>query len=324
MRYIKFTLLIYSFLLTWGITTNSISADEVTPTTTSETTVTPQSQSTSVDSNDEDAAIEEKFYSHDVTIDEYNQNVANFNKVNTDTVKTMVTENSNNLDQVLYIGRPTCYFCRQASPHLRDFNQLINNQLYYYDIDAEPSAHDFAFKEIGIPGTPTTMRLKNGKVVSAWISGEKTGQEFYDFLFSADANKLADSYTIKKTVSTDTSNPVITNNQNVEPTVKHIPTNISQLKEEKTTTELVNTTSQPFKPVKKIQNPATTTNKKNKNSVLPQLGVVPLYHQPLFKLPIPKIPKQLERTIMLITFLVLYLGFLICLWLSWKEINKRK
>ncbi len=87
---------------------------------------------------------------------------------------------------------------------------------------------------------------------------------------------------------------------------------------------MVNTTSQPFKPVKKIQNPATTTNKKNKNSVLPQLGVVPLYHQPLFKLPIPKIPKQLERTIMLITFLVLYLGFLICLWLSWKEINKRK
>ncbi|MDE7522432.1 thioredoxin family protein [Ligilactobacillus salivarius] len=172
MRYIKFTLLIYSFLLTWGITTNSISADEVTPTTTSETTVTPQSKSTPVDSNDEDAAIEEKFYSHDVTVDEYNQNVANFNKVDTNTVKNMVTENTNNLDQVLYIGRPTCYFCRQASPHLRDFNQLINNQLYYYDIDAEPNAHDFAFKEIGIPGTPTTMRLKNGKLVSAWVGGE--------------------------------------------------------------------------------------------------------------------------------------------------------
>ena len=254
MRYIKFTLLIYSFLLTWGITTNSISADEVTPTTTSETTVTPQSQSTPVDSNDEDAAIEEKFYSHDVTIDKYNQNVANFNKVNTDTVKTMVTENSNNLDQVLYIGRPTCYFCRQASPHLRDFNQLISNQLYYYDIDAEPNAHDFAFKEIGIPGTPTTMRLKNGKVVSAWIGGEKTGQEFYDFLFSADANKLADSYTIKKTVSANTSNTVITNNQNIKPTIKPIPTNINQLKEEKTTLELVNTTSQSSKPVKKFRN----------------------------------------------------------------------
>ena len=170
---------------------------------------------------------------------------------------------------------------------------------------------------------PTTMRLKNGKVVSAWIGGEKTGQEFYDFLFSADANKLADSYIIKKTVSTDTSNPVITNNQNVEPTVKPISTNINQLKEEKTTPELVNTTSQSSKPVKKIHN--QTTNKKNKNSVLPQLGVVPLYHHPLFKLPIPRIiPKQLERTIMLITFLVLYLGFLIYLWLSWKDINKRK
>ena len=169
---------------------------------------------------------------------------------------------------------------------------------------------------------PITMRLKNGKLVSAWVGGEKTGQEFYDFLFSADANKLADSYTIKKTVSANTSNTVITNNQNVEPTIKPISTNINQLKEEKNTPELVNTTSQSSKPVKKIQN--QTTNKKNKNSVLPQLGVVPLYHQPLFKLPIPKIPKQLERTIMLITFLVLYLGFLICLWLSWKEINKRK
>lgn len=60
---------------------------------------------------------------------------------------------------------------------------------------------------------PTTMRLKNGKLVSAWVGGEKTGQEFYDFLFSADANKLANSYTIKKTASANTSNTVITNNQ---------------------------------------------------------------------------------------------------------------
>lgn len=322
MRYIKFTLLIYSFLLTWGITTNSISADEVTPTTTSETTVTPQSKSTPVDSNDEDAAIEEKFYSHDVTVDEYNQNVANFNKVDTNTVKNMVTENTNNLDQVLYIGRPTCYFCRQASPHLRDFNQLINNQLYYYDIDAEPNAHDFAFKEIGIPGTPTTMRLKNGKLVSAWVGGEKTGQEFYDFLFFADANKLADSYTIKKTVSANTSNTVITNNQNVKPTIKPIPTNINQPKEEKTTPELVNTTSQSSKPVKKVQK--QTTNKENKNSVLPQLGAVPPYHQPLFKLPIPRlIPKRLEHIIALVSFLVLYIGITIWTGLSLKNWDKK-
>lgn len=63
------------------------------------------------------------------------------------------------------------------------FNQLINNQLYYYDIDAEPNAHDFAFKEIGISGTPTTMRLKNGKVVSAWIGGEKQDKNFMTFYF---------------------------------------------------------------------------------------------------------------------------------------------
>ena len=171
---------------------------------------------------------------------------------------------------------------------------------------------------------PITMRLKNGKLVSAWVGGEKKGQEFYDFLFSADANKLADSYTIKKTVSANTSNTVITNNQNVEPTIKPIPTNINQLKEEKNTTELVNTTSQPFKPVKKIQNPATTTNKKNKNSVLPQLRAVPLYHQPLFKLPIPRlIPKRLERIIALVSFLVLYIGITVWTGLSLKNWDKK-
>lgn len=42
------------------------------------------------------------------------------------------------------------------------------------------------------------MRLKNGKLVSAWVGGEKTGQEFYDFLFSEKANSLSNSYDIKK------------------------------------------------------------------------------------------------------------------------------
>ena len=169
---------------------------------------------------------------------------------------------------------------------------------------------------------PITMRLKNGKLVSAQVGGEKTGQEFYDLLFSADANKLADSYTIKKTVSANTSNTVITNNQNVEPTIKPIPTNINQLKEEKTTPELVNTTSQSSKPVKKVQK--QTINKENKNSVLPQLRAVPLYHQPLFKLPIPRlIPKRLERIIALVSFLVLYIGITIWTGLSLKNWNKK-
>lgn len=169
---------------------------------------------------------------------------------------------------------------------------------------------------------PITMRLKNGKLVSAQVGGEKTGQEFYDLLFSADANKLADSYTIKKTVSANTLNTVITNNQNVEPTIKSIPTNINQLKEEKTTPELVNTTSQSSKPVKKVQK--QTINKENKNSVLPQLGAVPLYHQPLFKLPIPRlIPKRLERIIALVSFLVLYIGITIWTGLSLKNWDKK-
>ncbi|MGM9848342.1 MAG: LPXTG cell wall anchor domain-containing protein, partial [Bacilli bacterium] len=72
------------------------------------------------------------------------------------------------------------------------------NQLLYFNIDAEEGAHEYVFKEIGIPGTPTTMRFINGKIISAWIGGEKTGQELYNFLYSDAANKLADQTLIKK------------------------------------------------------------------------------------------------------------------------------
>ena len=139
----------------------------------------------------------EGFYTKDVSLQEYQQNLRNFIPVNTSEVKKLLTEN-NNQDIVLYIGRPTCYYCRQASPYLKNFAELLHVNIFYYNIDNEPNAHDYAFNTLGIPGTPTTMRLKNGKLVSAWVGGEKTGQEFYDFLFSEKANSLSNSYDIKK------------------------------------------------------------------------------------------------------------------------------
>ncbi|MDM8223702.1 hypothetical protein QUW22_05825 [Ligilactobacillus salivarius] len=121
-------------------------------------------------------------------------------------------------------------------PRIVSIETLISPPKFININNRKPAYFLFPVKftfNLEITINPTTMRLKNGMLVSAWVGGEKTGQEFYDFLFSADANKLADSYTIKKTVSANTSNTVITNNQNVEPTIKPIPTNINQLKEEK-------------------------------------------------------------------------------------------
>ena len=151
----------------------------------------------SSDSNPKENQTEdEESDEDDVTVKEYENNVKDFKRVDMAQVKDLIAKQDNQ-DRVMYIGRPTCYYCRQFSPDLKDFNKIDKGKLLYFNIDAEKGAHEYAFKVIGIPGTPTTMRFINGKIVSAWIGGEKTGQELYDFLYSSEANKLVKSLTIK-------------------------------------------------------------------------------------------------------------------------------
>lgn len=120
---------------------------------------------------------------HEVNYQEYEKNVAEFKNIDIQTVKNFFDEARTG---VLYFGRPSCYYCRQFSSELKSFNILIDKQLYYYNTDSEDFDEDakkFIFEDIGIPGTPTTMFVNNGQIVSAWIGGEKTGKELYDFLF---------------------------------------------------------------------------------------------------------------------------------------------
>ncbi|SDL88305.1 hypothetical protein [Streptococcus equinus] len=49
---------------------------------------------------------------------------------------------------------------------------------------SDEAAVEFVFGTIGIPGTPTIIRLQNGQIVSAWIGGGISGQELYDYLFT--------------------------------------------------------------------------------------------------------------------------------------------
>lgn len=148
------------------------------------------------DNQSENAQDEDEELEDDVTVEEYEKNVKDFKQVNMAQVKDMISKKDNQ-DRVMYIGRPTCYYCRQFSPDLKDFNKIIKNNLLYFNIDAEKGAYEYVFEEIGIPGTPTTMRFINNRIVSAWIGGEKTGQELYDFLYSPQANELAESLKIK-------------------------------------------------------------------------------------------------------------------------------
>lgn len=132
----------------------------------------------------------------EVSVEDYENNVKDFYRVKMQEVKDLLAE-KNNQEHLMYIGRPTCYYCRQFSPDLKDFNEIVKGKLLYFNIDAEEGAHEYAFKEIGIPGTPTTMRFINEKIISAWVGGEKTGQELYNFLYSDAANKLVEQAVIK-------------------------------------------------------------------------------------------------------------------------------
>nr|WP_205395454.1 thioredoxin family protein [Streptococcus lutetiensis] len=137
-----------------------------------------QTSATNLETSDEAEEAE-------VTIPQYEENVADFNQVPMADVYSMFTEDGK--EHVIYFGRPTCYYCRQFSPELKDFNTLMNNRLEYYNTDSQDfdeAAVEFVFVTIGIPGTPTIIRLQNGQIVSAWVGGGISGQELYDYLFT--------------------------------------------------------------------------------------------------------------------------------------------
>ncbi|MGT2965312.1 LPXTG cell wall anchor domain-containing protein [Streptococcus acidominimus] len=136
----------------------------------------------------------------EVTVEEYGANVADFKKVSIEDVRHAFTED--NLEHTFYFGRGSCYYCRQFSPELKEFNQLIENRLEYYDTDGEDfddAAKEFVFQTIGIPGTPTVLYIKNGRPLSGWVGGGITPQQLYTHLYlghSSNENEMKDEQPI--------------------------------------------------------------------------------------------------------------------------------
>lgn len=115
-----------------------------------------------------------------VTVNEYQKNIKEFKAVDADQADQLFAKNDN-IARYLYVGRPTCYYCRQFSKTLKDFNHLIGGNLYYLNIDLNQDAEDYAINNLEIPGTPSVIQIKNGEIVKAWVGGGKTSQELYDF-----------------------------------------------------------------------------------------------------------------------------------------------
>ena len=158
----------------------------------------PTSQTTTVQ---EPISVEEP---REISPEEYEANVASFRKVSFRTLRQAFTEDGQ--EHILYFGRATCYYCRQFSPELKSFNTLINGNLEYYDTDGEDfdaTAREFLFETVGIPGTPTILYIKNGKLVSGWVGGGISAQQLYDHLF---ANKQSEASTTTTVESMTTVN----------------------------------------------------------------------------------------------------------------------
>ncbi|HJF18921.1 MAG TPA: thioredoxin family protein [Enterococcus columbae] len=117
--------------------------------------------------------VEETAVIPKVSQKEYLTNVADLSPITTQEFRNSLLESSIN-DEYIYIGRETCYYCRQFSPVIKEFNLMINQQLKYYNTDSDTFGEEdaeFIFNEIGIPGTPTILHIINGKIVAGWIGG---------------------------------------------------------------------------------------------------------------------------------------------------------
>lgn len=119
----------------------------------------------------------------EVSQQDYRSNVSDLSIITTQTFRNSLVQDIKN-DEYIYIGRETCYHCRQFSPTIKEFNLMINHQLKYYDIDSDSFNENdaqFIFNEIGIPGTPTILHIVNGKIVAGWIGGGITANQLKEF-----------------------------------------------------------------------------------------------------------------------------------------------
>lgn len=128
--------------------------------------------------------------SEEVSVETYEKNLENLKPVSYSDVTNMLTEDGG--DHILYVGRPTCYYCRQNSPVLKDFNTLIDSQLLYYNTDSDQldrESRKILFDKLGIPGTPSVIRLKNGQLVSGYLGSAPDAQAIYQAVFKEETEK---------------------------------------------------------------------------------------------------------------------------------------
>lgn len=144
----------------------------------------------SLSHSEQTEVIEEGVSSEEISVETYEKNLENVIQISYNDVTNMLTEDGG--EHILYVGRPSCYYCRQNSPVLKDFNTLINGQLLYYNTDSDQldrESRKVLFDKLGIPGTPSVIRLKNGQLVSGYLGSAPDAQAIYQAVFAGENDK---------------------------------------------------------------------------------------------------------------------------------------
>jgi len=85
----------------------------------------------------------------------------------------------------VYIGRPTCRYCRRMEPNIEQALQELERPMYYFQTAAARYQDEARMLDLleplGIPGIPIIVHIVNGEVADYMI-GVYTVDEIIEFL----------------------------------------------------------------------------------------------------------------------------------------------
>lgn len=110
----------------------------------------------------------------DTTSDRYYQSLNNSNAIQITDLKLKELESSNQ-EFVLFIGRPSCQYCRKFVPKLEKANRKIRQKIYY--IDSQQYLHSYLSEfrqKYVIEFVPTLVKIKDKHITAKTKNGSKT------------------------------------------------------------------------------------------------------------------------------------------------------
>ena len=96
-----------------------------------------------------------------------------------------IIANTGNEGTFVYIGRPTCRYCRRLEPNLEQALQELELPMYYFETADARRIDENRMLELleplGIPGIPIIVYIVNGEVADYLIGVHSVG-EIIEFL----------------------------------------------------------------------------------------------------------------------------------------------